>query len=221
MATFCVFFDWYASERIGKVGNFQPSRYSLFTANPYAYPLKPRKGYGNMLMIAEVTLLSGLAILLCVAALGDIRSYRIPNKLNLTIAALAVPYWLVHFTGPWSAIWTALWPQLILIAAAFTILLIIMQVNVLGGGDAKLLLALAFWLPVNSYLDMIMLTAIAGGLLCLGLLVVRRHKTTAPATGMNGEAVDSKLKQRIPYGVAIATGGLVPVSQLILNALMR
>jgi prepilin peptidase CpaA len=187
----------------------------------YASSSRQPEGYGMMLMIAEVTLLGGLAILLCVAALGDVRNYRIPNTLNLTIAALAVPYWLVSFAGQWGQIWPALWPQLILITVAFTILLTLMQTNILGGGDAKLLLALAFWLPLDAYLNMIMLTAIAGGLMCLALLVIRWFQSTTPITGIHGEAVDSKLKQRIPYGVAIAAGGLAPVSQLILNAFMR
>jgi prepilin peptidase CpaA len=169
-----------------------------------------------MLVITEILLLSGLAVLLCTAAIGDIRSFRIPNRLNIIIAALAIPYWLVNIT----TLQPALWPQLLLIAITFAILLPMMLLNIIGGGDAKLLFALSFWLTPNMYLDMIMLTAIVGGILCLAVLVRGRLQSPTPNIGMNGEIVESKRKQRIPYGVAIAAGGLVPVSQLILNALM-
>jgi prepilin peptidase CpaA len=174
-----------------------------------------------MLVLAEMLLLTGLAVLLCVAALGDIRSYRIPNRLNIIIAALALPYWLVIVTLHPSLVQSALWPQLLLIAAAFSILLAMMVLNIIGGGDAKLLFALSFWFTPNLYFDMITATAIAGGLMCLVILLRRRLQSAAANTGVNGEVVESKLKQRIPYGVAIAIGGLIPVSQLILNTLMQ
>jgi prepilin peptidase CpaA len=169
-----------------------------------------------MLVITEILLLVGLAVLLCIAALGDIRSYRIPNRLNIIIASLAVPYWLVNIP----ALQTVLWPQLMLIGAMFIILLPMMLLSVIGGGDAKLLFALSFWLTPSMYLDMVMLTAIAGGILCSGILLRGRLRAPEPNIGMDGEIVDSKRKQRVPYGVAIAAGSLVPVSQLILNALM-
>jgi prepilin peptidase CpaA len=178
-------------------------------------------GLGNMLVSIEILLLAGLAVLLCVAALGDIRSYRIPNRLNIAIAALSLPYWLINIIIHPTLIGSALWPQLLLMTATFVILLTMMVLNLIGGGDAKLLFALSFWLTPNHYLAMITNTAIAGGLLCLVILLRQRFQSAASKTGMNGEIVDSNLKQRIPYGVAIAAGSLVPVSQLIFNALMQ
>jgi prepilin peptidase CpaA len=169
-----------------------------------------------MLVMIEILLLAGLAVLLCIAALGDIRSYRIPNKLNLIIASLAIPYWLLNIT----ALNAGLLPQLLLIGIMLIILLPLMLRSILGGGDAKLLFALSFWFKPSLYFAMIMVTVIAGGILCLGVLLRGRLQSPAPNIGINGEVVESKRKQRIPYGVAIAAGGLVPVSQLILNALM-
>jgi prepilin peptidase CpaA len=173
-----------------------------------------------MLMAAQILLLGGLAVLLCVAALGDVRSYRISNRLNLLVAALAIPYWLVNFAGQWQAFSPLIWPQLGLIGIAFVILLALMTFNVLGGGDAKLLLALAFWFQPDTYLDMLMTTAIAGGALCLIILAQLQLNPPKTITGMNGDSVEAKRKTRIPYGVAIAVGGLIPISQLILNALV-
>ncbi len=174
-----------------------------------------------MLVIAEILLLAGLAILLCIAAHGDIRSYRIPNRLNIAIAVLSVPYWYMHITNQNLVMWPLFKSQLLLITVGFSILLPMMLLNLIGGGDAKLLFALTFWLQPSAYLDMIMLTSIAGGLLCCVVLVQRRKQSAAPHIGIDGQIVKSTFKQRIPYGIAISAGGLVAVSQLILNALMR
>jgi prepilin peptidase CpaA len=178
-------------------------------------------GYRYMLVIAEILLLAGLAVLLCVAALGDIRSYRISNSLNIAIAALALPYWYAHVANQNLAIWPLARPQLIVIGISFIVLLPMMLLNLIGGGDAKLLFALAFWLQPRLYLDMITMTSIAGGVLCFAILVRRRTQHAVPNIGIDGEVVKSSFKQRVPYGVAISVGGLVPTSQLILNAFMR
>ncbi len=173
-----------------------------------------------MLMILEAMLLAALAVMLCIVALGDVRSYRIPNKLNLTIAGTAIPYWIVNLSSGNADVGATLLPQVTLIFCVFVIMLTFMLLNILGGGDAKLLLALAFWLPVPHYLNMIVLMSVAGGILCVIVLTKQRLKNNMPITDMNGEIAASKTKQRVPYGVAIAAGGLIPVSQLILNALL-
>jgi prepilin peptidase CpaA len=173
-----------------------------------------------MLMLIEAMLLAALAVMLCIAALGDIRSYRIPNTLNLAVAVTAIPYWIVKIAYGHVEVSAWLWPQVALIAAVFVIMITLMFLNILGGGDAKLLLALAFWLPPAHYLNMIVFMSIAGGLICVVLLLKQRTNGSMPITTMNGDTTQSKTKQRVPYGVAIAAGGLIPVSQLILNALL-
>jgi prepilin peptidase CpaA len=173
-----------------------------------------------MTLIATTLLLGMLALLLCVAALGDIRTYRIPNTLNLTIAGLAIPYWLVNASAGWASVAPLLLPQAVLIGTVFIIMLTLMLLNIIGGGDAKLLFALAFWLQPEAYLNMVLLTSVAGGVLSLWVLVQRRRSAVAAAPDMDGVPTDVKRKQRVPYGVAIAAGAIVPVSQLILNALL-
>jgi prepilin peptidase CpaA len=132
-----------------------------------------------------------LAAMLVIAATGDIRSRRIPNKLNLVIALLAIPFW-------WLSNY-ALWPdvalQLALAAGVFMFFALLFRVGMMGGGDVKLLGALALWLPLASLIKLVVIMSLAGGVLTIVLLV--RHR-----------AAKSKDKLEVPYGVAIAFAGM-------------
>ena len=61
--------------------------------------------------------------------------------------------------------------------------------RMLGGGDAKLLAALALWVPPAAFAELLLVMALAGGLLAGAMLVTRRRVS-------------------VPYGIAIAAGGL-------------
>ena len=132
-----------------------------------------------------------LAAMLVVAATGDIRARRIPNTLNLAIAGLAVPFWFLSGY--------ALWPdvalQLALAAGAFLFFALLFRIGMMGGGDVKLLAALALWLPLASLVKLVVLMSLAGGVLTLAMLV--RHR-----------AAKRTEKLEVPYGVAIAFAGI-------------
>jgi prepilin peptidase CpaA len=74
----------------------------------------------------------------------------------------------------------------------------------MGGGDVKLAAALALWFPPRVTLHFLVLMSIAGGVLTLGLLVWHRVK-------------EREGRPEIPYGVAIAFGGLAILAQRFLN----
>lgn len=132
-------------------------------------------------------LLGGLAILLIVAAFTDLRERKIANWLNATIALSAPLFW-------WAS-GLSLWPgvamQLGVALAAFVILAGLFALKAMGGGDVKLLTALALWVPPMAFLKLVVIMAIAGGVLTIifgGWHIIRRRKD----------------KIAIPYGVAIA-----------------
>lgn len=136
-------------------------------------------------------LLALLAIALLTAAFTDLRRRQIDNWLNAAIALNAPLYW-------WAADYS-LWPDVAMqfgFAVAISAVLIGMwSLRLIGGGDIKLLAALALWLSPSSYLTLIIVMALAGGLLTV--LTAGFHV----ATRRKGRPV-------IPYGVAIAVGGL-------------
>ncbi|MGN6057853.1 MAG: A24 family peptidase, partial [Sphingomicrobium sp.] len=88
-------------------------------------------------------LLIVLATLLVVAAVIDVRTFTISNKLNLAVALLAPIYWL--------AVPLSLWPEVpIQIAGAAVVFLLLaaaFYAGMMGGGDVKLAAALALWFP--------------------------------------------------------------------------
>ena len=141
-----------------------------------------------------------LATLLVVAAVIDWRTFIISNRLNLAIAALAVPFWVVSGTGLWPDVAV----QVALAAGAFLLFALLFQLGMMGGGDVKLAAALALWFPPAAYLKFLVLMSMAGGLLTAGLLIAHRARAK---TG----------RPKIPYGVAIAAGALVILAEPYLN----
>ena len=141
-----------------------------------------------------------LAIALMRAAWGDLQSRTIPNWLNVAIAAGAPLWW-------WANGW-GLWPdvaiQLGFAAGIFVIFAFCFAIGAMGGGDVKLIAALALWLPWKAVLVLVFLMSVAGGVLTLGYLI--RHKLAK-----------REEKLEIPYGVAIAFGGLWLISERFLN----
>jgi prepilin peptidase CpaA len=145
-------------------------------------------------------LLGALAVLLVVAAVIDARTYTISNRLTLAVALLAPVYW-------WSAGLT-FWPVIAThIAAAggiFVLLALAFYAGMMGGGDVKLAAALALWLSPVGSLHFLLFMSVAGGFLTL--IIVAAHRLRS-----------KEGRPEIPYGIAIAIGGLVILAQRFLN----
>jgi prepilin peptidase CpaA len=82
----------------------------------------------------------------------------------------------------------------------------------IGGGDAKLMAAAALWLGAPGLAPLLIWTTLAGGVLTVMLITVRRHG--AIFVGDAGPQADhwvGRLMDRngdVPYGVAICVGAL-------------
>src|SRR4051812_33203602 len=145
-------------------------------------------------------LLAGLAALLVVAAVIDARTFTISNRLNLTVAVLAPLYWLSVAMAPWPGVAI----QLAAGATVFAVLAAAFYAGMMGGGDVKLAAALALWFPPRVTLQFLVWMSLAGGVLTLALLAWHRARRREG-------------RPQIPYGVAIAFGGLAILAQRFLN----
>ena len=145
-------------------------------------------------------LLGALAAMLVFAAVVDVRTFTISNRLNLTVALLAPVYWL-SIALP---VWPGVGVQLAAGAGVFVLLAGAFYAGMMGGGDVKLASALALWFSPGSTLKFLVLMSLAGGVLTIIILALHRARARTD-------------RPEIPYGVAIAFGGLAILAQRFLN----
>lgn len=136
-------------------------------------------------------LLLALAIALVVAAVTDWRRRQIDNWLTGSIVLIAPLYW-------WAS-GMPLWPDVAWqVAMAFGTLVVLAGMFALGwmgGGDVKLLTALALWIAPMWFLKLLVMMALVGGVLAIvfgAWHIMRRQRD----------------RLALPYGIAIAVAGL-------------
>ncbi len=150
------------------------------------------------------------------AAISDIRSMTISNRLTIGLAAAFLPVaWMCHLSLAQFGL------HLGLGLAGLVLGIVLFAFRLMGGGDAKLIAATCLWLGAHGAVAMLIYTALAGGVLTLGLLGARKAPIAA-VTGALPPWVNRHLdpKGDIPYGVAIAAGGLLAISQCDLLPLL-
>ncbi len=149
------------------------------------------------LMVA--TLFFGL---LSLAALSDVASLRIPNRICVALAAL-YPVAVAVSPAPVD------WPGALAVAAGvFAAGVVAFACGLFGGGDVKLLAVVALWVGPAHALEFLALTALIGG--GLGLFMMSRWRLSCAhaADGLGaGGLRDALLRPYLPYGVAIALAG--------------
>lgn len=148
----------------------------------------------------QMILLAALAVAMFHAIWTDWRERVIENWLNLGIAVAAPLFWWA--TG------LSLWPGMaIQIGLALMTLVLfgaLFAFGAMGGGDVKLLAALALWFPPFEFIKLIIIMSIIGGVLTLVMYI--RHKLSK-----------SSEKLEIPYGIAIAAACLWAMYERYLN----
>ena len=155
--------------------------------------------------------------LLFLAAWRDVATRTIPNAACGALAALGVT--LRATEG-----WYALAVSVAAAAVIFLVLLLCHARGLLGGGDVKLLTALALGLPPMASWELIVATSLVGGGLALLYLLMQRlpaRRLTLPVriganTLQRVLAVESwRIRRRgpMPYGVAIAIGAAIVLLQ--------
>jgi len=157
----------------------------------------------------------GLAFpgLLVTAAACDLARYLIPNTISIVLAVAFVPAALAAGISLEAVLYHAL-AGLAVFAAGF----VLFSLNVMGGGDVKLMAAAAAWTGWGALGPFLVATALAGGLLALVLVVARR---VVPAGRFAPEGALGRLlapKGGVPYASAIALGGLAVMGRMPLMA---
>lgn len=157
----------------------------------------------------QAALLTVFPVLVIVAALTDISSFTIPNRISVLLIAAFFPAALV-LARPLGEVGM----DLAVCAAALIAGMGMFAAGWIGGGDAKLLAAASLWLGWSALPFFLLVTALAGGGLALMLLNVRSsllrpYLSAGPGwlTRLTTPGAD------VPYGVAIAVGALAAFPQ--------
>ena len=154
-------------------------------------------------LIVDQLILCSFVALLIWAAVSDLRSYSIPNKICLAIAAIYPAHVLA---SPTPVDWVA---GLIVGGAVLAIGFICFVFKWTGAGDVKLLAAGSLWAGSDQIAPYLFVIALAGGALSLGMMIWARFaNSSATEGGPGGTRLASLLQTNVPYGAAIAVGGL-------------
>ena len=163
-----------------------------------------------MSWIVFTTSVLAILLLLYVATI-DVATRLIPNEICLALAALGI---LGHVVNP-----TYVAQSLVAATILFLLLLALYVKGWMGGGDVKLLVALAIGLPLASTIQLLTITVLAGGV--LALVHVMMSLLPAPALAPAGSSFLRRVyaverwrhlrRAPLPYGVAIASGGILTI----------
>jgi prepilin peptidase CpaA len=160
-----------------------------------------------MHVIVSAVLALQILLLLYVAVI-DVATRLIHNEICLALALLGI---VSQFAGP-----THFVESLVVAALLFLLLIVVFERGWIGGGDVKLLAALAIGLPLMGVIQLLTVTAYAGAVLALVHLMMRR--LPAPGTAPAGSSLIRRVcaverwrhlrRAPLPYGAAIACGGV-------------
>jgi prepilin peptidase CpaA len=165
-----------------------------------------------MPILLQLVLASAFPALMIAAAITDLTTYTIPNRINIALALAFFPLALATTMPP-----PLLGLHLLVGTAALLAGMAMFALGWIGGGDAKLLAVCGLWLGWPAAEAFLLYTAIAGGVFALMLLSLRAPilRSHMPATGWLARLTSPG--EPAPYGVAMAIGALAafPAAELI------
>jgi len=141
--------------------------------------------------------------LLGAAAIFDMWSRRIPNVIPLLLAvAFAITLAVIGLPSDW---------PFHLLGAGVVLALGVLLFNrgLLGGGDVKLIAAATLWYGVDRLPIFLFGVSLAGGVLGLVTIIAKLARNVIPSLAPRGPSSRSLRGLEIPYGVAIALGGII------------
>ena len=178
-------------------------------------------------MLATIIIL--VMLLMVYAAISDIRTRKIPNWISLSIFAL----YLIFLAAQWffdiEPVLVAPLTSLAVGFGALAVFTAFFYFGFLGGGDVKLISAIAFWVGLKGIAPFIVIMVITGGLISAFYIFKRdvgpEIEVVDEELNLKGEQKNKKKEvkisknnnksAKIPYGIAISVGGLFAVNQIL------
>jgi len=153
-------------------------------------------------------MLAGVFFLLCAfACLKDATSLTIPNWVNIGIVLAFVPAAIVGLITLDTVTFATIGWHIAVAFITFVVCFLLFCFNAFGGGDAKLIPAIALWVGPTGLMHFLAGTAISGGVVALAVLLVRSTVPEPFAPGFVRAREEGG--KGVPYGVAISAGAVV------------
>lgn len=158
--------------------------------------------------MSNALLLSVFPLMMIAAGIGDILTMRIPNWLN---GAIVVTFFIVAFimAMPLAVMQWHLVAGAALLVAGMALFFF----GGFGGGDAKMLAAGALWVGWDGLIPFLVYTALAGGVLALVMILWSHLQVEKEVRGSTWMKRVFRTDLDLPYGVAIAAGGVFAFPQ--------
>lgn len=155
-------------------------------------------------MVLELAIIIVFPALMIFAGAMDMLTMTIPNRVSLALVAGFAC--LVPFAGLG---WEAIAIHVAVAAAMLVVGIGMFAAGWMGGGDAKLLAAASLWMGMEHVYEYAMVSAVCGGLLTLSMLFLRSFPLPAGFAGQKWMTRLHDAGRGVPYGVALAAGGLL------------
>ena len=179
----------------------------LCLSSEHRYPVK-----SECAPVFELIVFSVFPLAMIAAAVSDIFSMTISNRLTLALAA----------AFPLVALYCGIDAQQILMhisagVAMLTLGFALFAFGWIGGGDAKFFAATAIWLGWSPLFEYALVASLIGGALTLLIVVARGVPMPSFLKSQSWLVRLHDAKHGIPYGVALAGAGLIvyPGTELV------
>ncbi len=143
-------------------------------------------------------------LLMIFAALADLFTMTIPNRVSLVLIA-AYLLLALYLRLPLATVGLHVSCGLAMLALTFTMF----QMGWIGGGDAKLAAATALWLGWPSLFEYGLAASLIGGALTVAILALRHYDLPEKLLSVGFIAKLAEKNGGVPYGIALALAGLV------------
>lgn len=158
----------------------------------------------SLFALLQAGCLAAFAILLIAAGWQDLRTMRIANELSVGIVASFAIWAIAGMTaGTLSPLNAGL--AMACAVAVFFAGAMAFAAGALGGGDVKLAAAASLFAGPGLLVDFLAVTALLGGALAVAILV---GVPIGPERPAGDGTLRAHLRSGLPYGPAIAAGGL-------------
>ncbi|MEM8569596.1 MAG: prepilin peptidase [Pseudomonadota bacterium] len=151
--------------------------------------------------------LSGV-LLLVLAAAFDLRERTIPNGICVALAAVGVVRLLILMSSLETGAMLGGLLDVIASGCLFFVGAGLFAAGCLGGGDVKLQAAAALWLGWQQVPEFLFAMTVSGGVLALVFLASHTFARASEGPSANPDM------PKLPYGFAIAVGGLFAVASI-------